>query len=91
MKQLQPILKQTGLTRLFGNGANYKKNDLVRMMADYFRKVRAFKKPAPDQKQARDWLLDAMAFPAIAPDKVAHQPEEAAAPEPEEEELAKAA
>jgi hypothetical protein len=62
------------------------------MMVNCFAKVSSFKQSKADQKQARDWLPEAMQFPAIDPDKVAdEQPEEAAATEPEEEELAKAA
>jgi hypothetical protein len=66
---------QTGLNRLFGNGANYKKSDLVRMMASYFAKVRGFAKPKADQQQAAHWMPEAMAFPAIDPDTQDQQPE----------------
>ena len=79
------------MNRLFGNGGGFKKTDLVRMMVSYFRKVRAFSKPAPDQKQARDWLPEAMAFPAIDPDKLPDQPDEQAASGPEQDTLVKAA
>jgi ParB family chromosome partitioning protein len=73
MNQLQDILKQSGLNRLFGNGKGFKKAELVRMMESYFAKVVAFKKPKPDQKQAQDWLPEAMQFPAIDPDTVAEK------------------
>ena len=91
MKQLQPIIKETGMNRLFGNGGGFKKTDLVRLMVSYFRKVRAFRKPAPDQKQARDWLPEVIAFPAIDPDKLPDQLDEQAASELKQETLAKAA
>ena len=68
--QLQPILLQSGLSRLFGNGKGYKKSELVALMADYFAKVRNMVNPKPDQQKARDWLPEAMQFPAIDPDAV---------------------
>lgn len=45
-------------------------------MARYFRKVRDMKAVKPDQEQARDWLPEAMNFPAIDPDKQIEQPED---------------
>jgi len=68
MKQLGGIIREAGLSRLFGNGAGFKKTDLVRSLARYFTKVRTFDDPADDQKQARDWLPEAMTFPAVNPD-----------------------
>lgn len=70
MSQLQPVLKDSGLSRLFGNGKGYKKTELVKLMADYFTKVRNMTNPKPDQEQARNWLPEAMSFPAIDPDAV---------------------
>jgi ParB family chromosome partitioning protein len=63
-------LLQSGLSRLFGNGKGYKKSELVALMADYFAKVRNMVNPKPDQQKARDWLPEAMQFPAIDPDAV---------------------
>ncbi|WP_282604455.1 ParB/RepB/Spo0J family partition protein [Pelagibius sp. Alg239-R121] len=68
MTQLQAILRDSGLSRLFGNGNGYKKSELVPMMVRYFCKVRNMPSPQPDQLQARDWLPEAMQFPAIDPD-----------------------
>lgn len=89
MGQLQSILHDSGLSRLFGNGKGYKKSELVPMMVRYFRKVRGMKSLKPDQQQARDWLPKAMSYPAIDPD--AAKPEPQAEPEAESEELAEAA
>ena len=91
MAQLRAIIKETGLSRLFGNGANFKKTDLVRMMVSYFGKVRTFKNRKPDQQQAWDWLPEAMSFPAVDPDKQTEKPDEENAAESVQEELAKAA
>lgn len=68
MGQLEAVLSESGLSRLFGNGKGYKKSELVPMVARYFRKVRDMKSVKPDQQQARDWLPEAMSFPAIDPD-----------------------
>lgn len=68
MGQLQAILSESGLSRLFGNGKGYKKSELVPMVARYFAKVRDMSSVKPDQQQARDWLPEAMNFPAIDPD-----------------------
>ncbi len=70
MSQLGNILSQSGLSRLYGNGKDFKKTELVPMMVRYFNKVRTMTKPKGDQKQARDWLPEAMQFPAIDPDEV---------------------
>lgn len=75
MSQLLPILKDSGLSRLFGNGKGYKKGELVRLMADYFAKVRSMTSPKSDQQQAKDWLPEAMQFPAIDPDAVTDEPD----------------
>ena len=56
------------MTRLFGNGGGYKKAELVSAMARYFRKVRSMSSPADDQRKAKDWLPEAMQFPATDPD-----------------------
>lgn len=76
MSQLQTILSESGMTRLYGNGKGYKKSELVPMMARYFRKVRDMKTVKPDQEQARDWLPEAMNFPAIDPDQRIESPED---------------
>ena len=68
MDQLGGILKQSGLSRLYGNGKGYKKSELVPLMVKYFTKVREMSKPKAEQKQARDWLPEALHFPAIDPD-----------------------
>lgn len=70
MSQLQTILSESGLSRLYGNGKGYKKSELVPMVARYFAKVRDMKTVKPDQQQARDWLPEAMSFPAVDPDVV---------------------
>ena len=68
MAQLQDILKESGLSRLYGTGKGYKKSELVTAMAGYFAKVKGLDICQPDQQVARDWLPKAMQFPAIDPD-----------------------
>jgi len=68
MSQLQGILKESGLSRLYGTGKGYKKSELVTAMAAYFAKVKGLDICQPDQQVARDWLPEAMQFPAIDPD-----------------------
>lgn len=68
MAQLQGILKESGLSRLYGTGKGYKKSELVTAMAGYFAKVKGLDICQPDQQVARDWLPEAMQFPAIDPD-----------------------
>ena len=82
MSQLGTVLKDSGLSRLFGNGKGYKKSELVPAMLRYFNKVRDMLNPEPDHVKARDWLPEAMNFPAIDPDQPI---------EHEEDELSKAA
>lgn len=48
LEQLGTILRDSGLSRLYGNGKGYKKADLVPMMARYFTKVRIMTKPKAD-------------------------------------------
>ena len=68
MAQLQGILKESGLSRLYGTGKGYKKSELVTAMAGDFAKVKGLDICQPDQQVARDWLPEAMQFPAIDPD-----------------------
>ena len=75
-KQLGCVIREAGLTRLFGSGMGYKKGELVTALARYFRKVRSFDDPAPDQKQARDWLPEAMRFPAVDVDALSAEQDE---------------
>ncbi|MDK3075509.1 ParB/RepB/Spo0J family partition protein [Sedimentitalea sp. JM2-8] len=67
-KQLGSVLREAAMTRLFGNGGGYKKSELVTAMVRYFKKVRGLAELADDQQKARDWLPEAMHFPAIDPD-----------------------
>jgi hypothetical protein len=68
MSQLGKVIAESGLGRLYGNGTGFKKSELVAMMAKYFRKVREMKEPQPDQLEARNWLPEVFAFPAVDPD-----------------------
>lgn len=76
MGQLRNVLIESGLSRLYGCGKGYKKSELVPIMARYFRKVRDMDSGEPDQQQARDWLPEAMSFPAIDPDRQTDEQEE---------------
>ena len=66
--QLQQIITDMGASAYYGSAANYKKGELVESMAKYFK--RATTDRATDtEKQANAWLPEAMAFPAIDPDR----------------------
>ncbi len=68
MNQLERVLSESGMSRLYGNGNGYKKSELVPLMVRYFVKLRNMKSLRADQKQALGWLPEAMNFPAIDPD-----------------------
>ena len=59
-----------------GELAGYKKSELVNSLLWFFESVRAAAEPTPAQRKAREWLPDAMRFPAVNPDAVAEAEEE---------------
>jgi len=60
-----------------GRVATYKKSELVNSLLWYFDTARGVSTPTAAQEKAREWLPDAMRFPAVNPDAIT-QAEEAA-------------
>jgi hypothetical protein len=56
--------------------ASYKKAELVNSLLWYFDTARSAATPTAAQEKAREWLPDAMRFPAVNPDPVAEAEEE---------------
>jgi len=50
--------------------ASYKKAELVNSLIWYFETARAAATPTPVQQKAREWMPDAMRFPAVDPDAI---------------------
>ena len=52
-----------------GNGsvASYKKSELASCLIRYFQTTRATDDPTAAQRKARDWLPEALLFPAVDP------------------------
>ncbi len=75
-EQLVVIAVECGFAEAAGQLSTYKKADLVNGLTRYFHNTRTDTDPA-DQK-ARDWLPEAMLFPAVdanAPAEVEIEPE----------------
>jgi len=73
--QLVAIAVDCGYAEGMGRLASYKKADLVNALILYFDKARSAATPA--QQKAREWLPDAMLFPAVDPDAVSEPDDEA--------------
>jgi hypothetical protein len=55
----------------------FKKAELINSLLWYFETARAAATPTPAQQKTREWLPDAMRFPAVDP-KASTEPEEEA-------------
>ncbi len=66
--QLVAIAVDCGYAEGAGRVASYKKADLVNCLIRHFESARAAAAPTPAQQKAREWLPDAMLFPAVDPD-----------------------
>jgi ParB family chromosome partitioning protein len=86
-EQLAQIVHESGLTARLGQAAGTKA-ELVRKMAQQFARVHDLSNPADNDLQARDWLPDAMRFPAVDPTAQDDAGEETADEEPVDEALA---
>jgi len=78
--QLAAIAVDCGYAENAGRVATYKKSELVNSLLWYFDTARSATTPTAAQEKAREWLPDAMRFPAVNPDAVAEaevEPEEA--------------
>jgi len=80
--QLIAIAVDCGYVENTGRVATYKKSELVNSLLWYFDTARSATTPTAAQERAREWLPDAMRFPAVNPDAIA--PEEEAEQEPHE-------
>ena len=68
-EQLAKIVEETGAKRLFGVSLDkYKKGEIVTKLAEYFKTIFEDGVSCEDDQKAKDWLLEAMNFPAIDPD-----------------------
>ena len=61
-----------------GRVATYKTSELVNSLLWYFDTARSAATSTAAQKKAREWLPDAMRFPAVNPDAIAGADEEPA-------------
>jgi ParB family chromosome partitioning protein len=66
--QLIAIAVDCGYAENTGRVATYKKSELVNSLLWYFDTARSAATPTPAQEKAREWLPDAMRFPAVNPD-----------------------
>lgn len=66
--QLEAILETSGAKKRFSDLLGGKKADLVKKLAKYFQSLLTKKSLSAEEKQSRDWLPEAMQFPAIDPD-----------------------
>ena len=66
--QLEQIVHESGLDRSPRPAdGDDQKAELVRKMAQHFTRVHDLSNPTDNDLQARDWLPDAMRFPAVDP------------------------
>lgn len=80
-EQLVAIAVDCGYAEGAGRVASYKKGDLFNCLILYFESARSAATPTPAQQKAREWLPDAMRFPAVDPE-AATDPEDEAADAP---------
>ncbi len=67
--QLAEIVKETGITGLFGTSfEKFKKGEIVKALAKHFKAIFENDLPNEDEKAIKDWLPAVFAFPAINPD-----------------------
>jgi ParB family chromosome partitioning protein len=74
--QLVAIAVDCGYAENTSRVATYKKAELVNSLLWYFDSARATATPTPAQQKAREWLPDAMRFPAVGP-HASTEPEDA--------------
>ncbi|MBU0801830.1 MAG: ParB/RepB/Spo0J family partition protein [Alphaproteobacteria bacterium] len=67
--QLQQIINEAGAAAKLGSAATYKKGELVKALVKFFSGAKKAKSPSDNDLKANDWLPEAMAFPAIDPDR----------------------
>jgi ParB family chromosome partitioning protein len=74
--QLVAIAVDCGYAENTGRVATYKKSELVNSLLWYFDTARSAATPTAAQEKAREWLPDAMRFPAVNPDAIAEAEQE---------------
>jgi ParB family transcriptional regulator, chromosome partitioning protein len=75
--QLVAIAVDCGYAEGVGRVASYKKADLVNCLIRHFESARTASEPTPAQQKARQWLPDAMLFPAVDPGAAIEHDDEA--------------
>jgi len=65
--QLVSIAIECGYAEGKGQVSSYKKTDLVNCLIRHFQGAKAAAEPTPAQRKAREWLPEAMLFPAVDP------------------------
>jgi ParB family chromosome partitioning protein len=66
-EQLAQIVHESGLAARLGQATGTTKAELVRKLAQQFARVHDLSNPSDNDLKARDWLPDAMRFPAVNP------------------------
>ena len=82
-EQLAAIAVDCGYAVSAGSVRSYKKAELVNALLRHFASAHAASEPSPAQIKARQWLPEAMLFPAIDPDASDSPDEDEAEQEPE--------
>ena len=75
--QLVAIAADCGYAEGAGQVSSYKKADLVNCLIRHFQSAKTAAAPTPAQQKARDWLPEAMLFPAVDADAPAETEDEA--------------
>jgi ParB family chromosome partitioning protein len=70
-EQLVSIAKESGFADGHGSLGSYKKSELVTSLAKHFQNAKGATEPTPSQMKAREWLPEAMLFPAVDPQAAA--------------------
>ena len=66
-EQLVSIAKECGYADGHGSVGSYKKAELVASLVKHFQSAMTASDPLPSQIKAREWLPEAMLFPAVDP------------------------
>lgn len=74
-EQLVAIAKESGFIDGHGPIGSMKKGDLVAALAKHFDNAFVASDPLPSQIKAREWLPEAMLFPAVDPNASTDEPE----------------
>lgn len=67
--QLQALMNESGASAKLASAAEYKKGELVKSLTKFFEGAKSAKKTTETDRQANNWLPEAMNFPAIDPDR----------------------